>query len=349
MSNTTEDATMAEIEAQVRASLADGWDPMELDERGRNALQQWLSPDIAVEEGITQGMVEAGCRVLLEQGLDPNACNREGYWPVPSPLFMAVEQKNMGVAKLLLEHGADPNRTEFDEASGRSNPRSNPLAKASALADKDMCLLLLEHGADPNPPAYNHDDGFHLSTPLMAAAARGHVDVCLLLLERGADPCESRPLYFYGPTPNPAKRESQGYQGGDEHMAEVELLTQTASPLFFAAMNGHQEVSRLLLEHGADASTQVSVSIMNHPEDGPDGIWKETPAQTAERSGHPLVAGTIQAFLKQKDLERVLGHAPRKADGPQMVIGGQIWSAREEAHKDSQTAALEAPRQRMRL
>lgn len=302
------------IDEMLRVDLAAGWDPLELDERRRNALQQMLSPD---DYEVTPEDAVLACKVLMEHGVDPDACERGnsgGVWP--TPLFMAVRQKNLGVAKILLEHGADPNRTDFDEGTYRSTP----LFRAAAIGDKAMCHLLLDHGADP---------------------------------------FVSRPLRFYGPIPAPETRESLGYKGHDVH-SEMILNAGTATPLYIAAINGRLEVCHLLLERNADPTARVNVHIDSHPEGGPEGVWKETPAQAAERSGHFSAAGIIRAFLNQKSLEKALSPGmpfpqqtqaanAAKADGLQMVIGGQIWSSGQEVSKEASAAAMQAPKQRLRL
>ncbi len=53
----------------------------------------------------------------------------------------------------------------------------------------------------------------------------------------------------------------------------------------------------------------------------------------------------INAAAKQARLSQVLP----AAGGPSMVIGGQVWNPRQEAHSEAPAAVLEAPRQRVRL
>lgn len=58
--------------------------------------------------------------------------------------------------------------------------------------------------------------------------------------------------------------------------------------------------------------------------------------------------GTVRALnaaAKQARLSQVLP----AAGGPSMVIGGQVWTPRQEAQSEAPAAVLEAPRQRVRL
>ena len=55
--------------------------------------------------------------------------------------------------------------------------------------------------------------------------------------------------------------------------------------------------------------------------------------------------GALKAMAKQAMLSQALP----AASGPRMVIGGQVWSPRVEAQKETPVAGQEVPQQRMRL
>ena len=55
--------------------------------------------------------------------------------------------------------------------------------------------------------------------------------------------------------------------------------------------------------------------------------------------------GALKARSKQAKLSQALP----AASGPSMVIGGQVWSPRVEAQKETPVASQEVPQQRMRL
>ena len=95
-----------------------------------------------------------------------------------SPLYRAVICNQYQVAKLLLEHCADPNSvTRLGES---------PLHQAADSGLEDLTKLLLAHQADPNlcQNGTSHVDG---DTPLHRAAEKGRDRIVQLLLNAGAD------------------------------------------------------------------------------------------------------------------------------------------------------------------
>ena len=90
-----------------------------------------------------------------------------------TPLHSAVAGDHRGVARLLVENGADVN--------ARQRGGWTPLHSAAANGDEDLVLYLLEHGAYPDA---TQDDGH---TPADLAAERGHPEVEALLRERAKD------------------------------------------------------------------------------------------------------------------------------------------------------------------
>ncbi len=117
------------------------------------------------------GIVE----MLLARGANPNLQDQNGMNASgQTPLHHAV--KNPAIVKLLLEHGADVNKTD---EYGRQ-----PLHRATRLATPEVVSLLLQHGADATRPI---TDGSR-RTPLHFAVIQRNVEVTRLLLEHGADP-----------------------------------------------------------------------------------------------------------------------------------------------------------------
>jgi ankyrin repeat protein len=123
---------------------------------------------------------------LLSQGADPNAQTNENGASVLAGLCY-VNQKEC--VRLLLAHGADPNR-------GRAESLETPLHHALAGgAGIEVIRLLIEAGADPNaktkPGVYSYN--FYGSTPtrgetpLHRAAAFAPLAIVQLLLQAGAD------------------------------------------------------------------------------------------------------------------------------------------------------------------
>jgi TPR repeat protein len=106
-------------------------------------------------------------RLLVERGADPNR-------PEDAPLVMALRQRDLATADLLLEAGADVNH-----GGARYGSALMHFASDDRL---DAVRWLLDHGAEPGRRSRRGE------TPLMSAAREGQVEVVRLLLERGADP-----------------------------------------------------------------------------------------------------------------------------------------------------------------
>ena len=80
------------------------------------------------------------------------------------------------VARVLLEHGADPNTPSHNKM------RVPPLNSAAAGGHLEVARLLLDYGANPNAL---QGEGF---APLHSAAQNGQAELVELLLRRGAGP-----------------------------------------------------------------------------------------------------------------------------------------------------------------
>lgn len=138
---------------------------------------------------------------LLKRGFDPNTPDKQGQpaliaairnpspksaevlirWPKTrlnaqnphdeTPLMMAAFDNQLGLAKLLIEKGADVNKTGW-----------TPLHYAATKGHVDMMKLLLEMHA------YIDAESPNGTTPLMMAAHYGTALATKLLLDEGADP-----------------------------------------------------------------------------------------------------------------------------------------------------------------
>ncbi|KAH9055790.1 ankyrin repeat-containing domain protein [Lactarius deliciosus] len=168
-----------------------------------------------------------------------------------SPLAAALFGKHARVADLLLEHGA--------HAHVRGNP---PLCHAIEFSDDarvNAVQFLLRHGAHVNSGRTD------LRTPLHLAADVGDPEVARILLEHGAD-VDLRD--HYGRVPlhlvSTSEREFRRDESGErsiiarslvERRADVDARDKDdATPLHFASRHWRIEISRLLLEHGANAN-----------------------------------------------------------------------------------------------
>ncbi|MCE5323881.1 ankyrin repeat domain-containing protein [bacterium] len=114
---------------------------------------------------------------LIKNGADVNATDEDGR----TALHFAVFNNNYGIAKTLLENGAEVNVKEHSSEGGFCGWGWYPLHLALRNENKDMIRLLVDHGADVNAV---RSDGW---PPLDTAAYHGQPDMIELLISKGAD------------------------------------------------------------------------------------------------------------------------------------------------------------------
>ena len=87
------------------------------------------------------GHVEAA-RLLVERGAEVNSASRNDMkvMPLHSAVATGDPQARYELAKLLLEHGDDPNARQQDDYT--------PLMAAEQLGDERLLRLLVEQGAE---------------------------------------------------------------------------------------------------------------------------------------------------------------------------------------------------------
>jgi ankyrin repeat protein len=93
-----------------------------------------------------------------------------------TPLILAADNGHVEVVRVLLEGGADVQRSNFRT--------SVALHRASSHGHLDVCRLLLDWGANVNTVG---GPGSQKDTALHNAAEWGHLPVVKLLVERGAN------------------------------------------------------------------------------------------------------------------------------------------------------------------
>ncbi|KAH9037394.1 hypothetical protein EDB83DRAFT_2318587 [Lactarius deliciosus] len=163
-------------------------------------------------------------RWLLDHGANVHArCSSDKPDPMAlTSLHVAAHNKQLEAVQVLLEHNADVN--------SRTDQGDTPLHRAVCLLDHlyprvvGIVQRLLEHGADPNACDRHH------STPLHQVSSHSHgwLEVAPLLLSYGAN------------------------------VDEKDEIGRT--PFQVASSNGHHEMMKLLLEHGAVAQPLVSAT-----------------------------------------------------------------------------------------
>jgi ankyrin repeat protein len=107
---------------------------------------------------------------LLSRGAEANLASRNRMQVMP--LHSAVAGRHIGIARTLLEHGADVNAAQQDGFV--------PLHGAAQNGQADMIELLLEYGADVNA---QNAEGL---TALAIAVQEGHAGAAELLRQHGA-------------------------------------------------------------------------------------------------------------------------------------------------------------------
>ncbi|XP_020091446.1 ankyrin-1-like [Ananas comosus] len=144
--------------AVVEYLLDHGADPSIPDERGYSVLH------CASQEGHCEVV-----NLLLSKGIpvDPNSF-------VGTPLNAAARNRQEKIVKILLEHGANPNKV--------SDSIFSPLLVSVLTESLECTKLLIKAGADVNASTPSG------TTPLSVAAHEGLTDFIKCLLEAGADP-----------------------------------------------------------------------------------------------------------------------------------------------------------------
>jgi ankyrin repeat protein len=195
--------------------------------------------------------------LLLDAGADPAATASlyGGECTVLSMLASSGPPAEAGVqlelAELLVKRGADPNEVrtallfgfvEVAELLVRLGARVDTLPVAAGMGRESETRKLLAAAGE-----------LEKQQALALAAQLGRAGVVRILLEGGADPNRMNPEGFHG----------------------------HATPLHHAALGGHLEAVRVLVDGGAKLDIR-------------DTTWGSTPEGWAEHGGHPEVAAWIK-------------------------------------------------------
>jgi ankyrin repeat protein len=206
-------------------------------------------------------------KYLMEHNADVNKANK-GNW---TPLYLATDNRNieggdypvpkpdmdhLEYIKLLLEHGADPNRPAKDNTLTRTiftmqwfyEDGCTPFVRAAQSSDVELMQLLLDWGADPFLKTAFAD------TALTAAGGIGWVEG--VTYERSAkENLEAvKMLVYLGLGVNDANRDGR-------------------TALMGAALKGRNDVVQFLVDHGAKLDQR-------------DGGSRDTNTASSKLAGH---------------------------------------------------------------
>ena len=255
--------------------------------RGGNQLLK--EPDkfgmLALHSAVSAGALES-VRFLVEQGIDPNYKPDAGYSAKirgRSPLHLAVATGSEGIVSLLLEIGADVFATDANNAT--------PLHIATQYGNKALASKLIEIMGER---AHTRDSSG--TTALHIAARQGHPDLVAELLFLENKGLRQRIKKFLKAQD---KAQDAGNSASSANNADLVDVKNNfgLTPLHYAALGGHEEVARLLLQQGANINTFNAQGL--------------TPLFLASRDGHEgiveLLSSQQEANLESGDS---LAHTP---------------------------------------
>jgi len=198
--------------------------------------------------GDLQLAIEKGDLEIVKKHLDEDVgLLNKGDDEGKTPLHHAIEMEETGIAKYLIERGADINKADDEEES--------PLHYAASSGNLEIVNLLLEKGtATLNDVSSVKHDGFVGQwTPLHIACLNGHPDVVRLLLDRGADieardAVERTPLIITAESDNVEVAEILVDRGADINAQAIRDYT----TLLLAARNRFEDLVNYLVSREAD-------------------------------------------------------------------------------------------------
>jgi len=199
---------------------------------------------------------------LLLSGADANTANDYGI----TPLILACQNHSLQMVKALLDGGADPDRVLWSGVT--------PLMVAAKSGETDIVRALIDADADVNVSEPRRGQ-----SALMWAISFGHPDVARVLIEAGADVTartkklneDFRPMELEAYTKSVSGTAQGGYTplmfaARQDDLATARLLLARGadvnaisgadgSALVIASAAGHEDLSLLLLDAGADPTS----------------------------------------------------------------------------------------------
>jgi len=180
-----------------------------------------------------------------------------------TPLLCALIPPNIELCRLLIDNGADVNKTCLDMTNRGQRSIYNPLSCITCSLREDACdimELLLKSGADPNATfLHKSTDVNDTVTPVIYAILWNEPKKLSILLKNGAkaNTCDKEgltPLHWAAYSDN-----AECILILLEHKADIEFPTKGGnSPLWVAKNKGRHQAVHVLLKNGAkdvDVST----------------------------------------------------------------------------------------------
>ena len=174
---------------------------------------------------------------------------------------------HVGVVRLLLDRGADPNQARVDNGAVA-------LLYATKSGSADIVRLLLERGADPNTPRTE------TLTPLIFAANQGNVVVAGLLATYGADLAATFPPNL----PLPSTRTATAFAAGPTREFLELIAGWSAFKIGLATRDVAGIRSALELGRVDPMDSTSTVSLCAVAAAAPGALWTGSPATCAATS-----------------------------------------------------------------
>ena len=191
-------------------------------------------------------------KLLLDSGAKVNT--KKGYRGVTT-LFIAAQKGHVDVVKLLLESGSEIDMTDTEGIT--------PLYVAAQEGHIEVAKCLIDYGSkvhqDKKSCLFQKKKPCLFADPLYAATKNGHIGVAKLLLDSGAE------IEVASPTP---------FIPSSENSVRHSTIHRN-TPLFVAVQNGNTGLIKLLLESG---------TLLNKANE-----YGETPLYIAAQEGHTEV------------------------------------------------------------